>query len=187
MRRIEAVSGRGAERTVSDRFAILDGLSRDVQAPIGDLEQRVQTLLKDLDERRRHTESLDRRLSVQSAESLLDAKQQVGGVTVLAARADASSADSLRDMGDWLRDKLGSGVVVLGAVVNERPVLIAMVTADLVETGLNAADIARGAARAMGGGGGGRADVAQAGGKSADKLDEALSLVPGLVEQAGRS
>ena len=108
-------------------------------------------------------------------------------MTVLAARADASSADSLRDMGDWLRDKLGSGVVVLGAVVNERPVLIAMVTADLVETGLNAADIARGAARAMGGGGGGRADVAQAGGKSADKLDEALSLVPGLVEQAGRS
>ncbi len=88
-------------------------------------------------------------------------------------------------MGDWLRDKLGRGVVVLGSVVDDRPVLIAMVTADLVEGGYDASDIARGAAKAIQGGGGGRPEVAQAGGRRADKLDEALALVPDLVRQKG--
>ena len=86
-------------------------------------------------------------------------------------------------MGDWLRDKMGSGVIVLGSVIDERPLLVSMVTNDLVARGLDASVIARGAAKAIQGGGGGRPDVAQAGGRLADKLDEALSLVPGLVRE----
>ena len=87
-------------------------------------------------------------------------------------------------MGDYLRDKLGSGVVVLGSVINDRPMLVAMVTSDLIEAkGLNAVDIARGAAKAVGGGGGGRPEVAQAGGRDASKLDDALALAPGLVRE----
>ena len=79
---------------------------------------------------------------------------------------------------------MGSGVVVLGSVINERPMLIAMVTPDLVASGLNASDIARGAAKEMGGGGGGKPDVAQAGGRLVDKLDDALELVPALVRES---
>ena len=106
------------------------------------------------------------------------------GVAVLTARVPVSNADSLREMGDYLRDKLGSGVVVLGSVINDRPMLVAMVTNDLIEArGLNAAEIARGAAKAVGGGGGGRAEVAQAGGRDASKLDDALALVPELVRE----
>ena len=106
-------------------------------------------------------------------------------MTLLAARASASSMEGLRQIGDWLRDKLDSGVVVLGAVVDERPILVAMVTADLVASGVNASEIVKGAAKAIQGGGGGRADVAQAGGRRADKLDQALRLVPGLLHPKG--
>ena len=84
-------------------------------------------------------------------------------------------------MGDRLRDKLGSGVVVLGSTFNGRPGLLAMVTPDLVERGLDAGAIVNEAARVMGGGGGGQPRLAQAGGKDASKLDDALAAVADIV------
>ena len=187
LRRIEAVTGRGGERTVRERLHRQDALARLLQTTGPELEGRVESLLDELDGLRRQNEALERRLSLAAAEGLLDQRQDVDGVSVLAARANISSVDALREMGDWLRDKLRSGVVVLGSVVNERPVLVAMVTPDLVAAGLDASVIARGAAKAIQGGGGGRADVAQAGGRRADKLDEALALVPGLVRDGAAS
>ena len=185
MRRIEAVSGRGAERTVRERFNVADDTASRLQTTVLETPVRAQGLLDELDDLRHRNEALERKLSLQSAEGLLDLTQDVDGVSVLAQKVSASNVDALREIGDWLRDKLGSGVVVLGAVVNDQPVLVAMVTADLVATGLNAAEIAKGAAKAIGGGGGGRPDVAQAGGRRADKLDEALGLVPDLVRGKG--
>ena len=88
-------------------------------------------------------------------------------------------------MGDWLRDKLGSGVVVLGSVVDSRPLLITMVTPDLVSQGISAVDIIRDIAKVIGGGGGGRPEVAQAGGRKPEKLDEALGLVAGILARRG--
>ena len=185
MRRIEAISGRAAERMVWDRFHREERLAQSLQTTPGAMEDRVRSLLEELDDLQRQQEAMERRLSLQSAEGLLSSAQDVDGVTVLSARAAAANADSLREVGDYLRDKLGSGVVVLGAVVNDRPMLVAMVTRDLIEDrGLNAADIARGAARVVGGGGGGRPDVAQAGGRDASKLDAALAEVPDLVRAA---
>ena len=183
MRRIEAISGRAAERLVWERFQREDRLARTLQTSPQEIEQRVKGLLDDIDTLQRERESVERRLSLQSAEGLLSLARQVDGVTVLVTRTTAANADSLREVGDWLRDKLGSGVVVLGSVIDDRPMLVAMVTPDLVERGLDAAEIARGAARAIGGGGGGRADVAQAGGRDADSLDDALDLVPDLVRE----
>ena len=183
VRRIEAVSGRGAEAVVWDRFGREERVAHALQTSPPELEARVQTLLEEVTELRSKNEALERKMSLQSAEGLLEAKQQVNGVTVLATIASATNVDGLRQIGDWLRDKLGSGVVVLGAVVDERPVLVAMVTADLVDRGISAADIVKGAAKAIQGGGGGRPDVAQAGGRRADKLDEALGLVLDLVRQ----
>ncbi len=185
MRRIEAVSGRAAERMVWDRFHREERVARTLQTSPQEVETRVLALMDELDSLQRGREAMERRLSLQSAEGLLDSVQDVGGVQVLSVRATAANADSLREMGDYLRDKMRSGVVVLGSVINDRPMLVSMVTSDLVsEKGLNAADIARTAARAIGGGGGGRPDVAQAGGRDASKLDEALALVPGIVSES---
>ena len=184
MRRIEAVSGRAAERLVWERFRREEAVARRLQVPPTEAEDRVESLVAALDEANRALAALERRQSLLAAESLLADCQDVGGVSVLAARTTAASADSLREVGDWLRDKLGSGVVVLGSVIGERPLLVSMVTADLVEQGLDASVIARGAAKAIQGGGGGRPDVAQAGGRRADRLDDALALVPGLVRES---
>jgi alanyl-tRNA synthetase len=183
MRRIEAISGREAERMVWERSQREDRLARTLQTSPQEIEDRVKGLLDEIDTLQREREAVERRLSLQSAEGLLSLARQVDGVTVLATRATAATADSLREVGDWLRDKLGSAVVVLGSVIDDRPMLVAMVTPDLVERGLDAAEIARGAARAIGGGGGGRADLAQAGGRDADNLDDALGLVPDLVRE----
>ncbi len=188
MRRIEAISGRAAERMVWDRFKREERVAQTLQTSPAEVEERVQSLMAEIDSLQREQEAMERRLSLQAAEGLLTQAQDVDGVTVLSARAAAASADSLREVGDYLRDKLGSGVVVLGAVVNDRPMLVSMVTRDLIDgRGLNASDIARGAARVVGGGGGGRPDVAQAGGRDASKLDDALAQVPDLVREAAGS
>ena len=181
LRRIEAVSGRGAERVVKDRFSSEAAVASLLNTSVAGVEERVKGLLEELDAARRANEVLERRASAQSAHGLLELKQDVDGVPVLASSVEASNVDAMRDMGDWLRDKLGSGVVVLGAVIGGRPVLVAMVTPDLVSRGHSASDIVKGAAKAIGGGGGGRPDVAQAGGRRADGLEEALGLVHRLV------
>jgi alanyl-tRNA synthetase len=87
-------------------------------------------------------------------------------------------------MGDWLRDRLKSAVIVLGTVQNERPNFVAMVTPDLVARGLSAGDIIKQVAKVAGGGGGGKPDVAQAGGKDKAKLDEALGVVKEIIANA---
>ena len=185
MRRIEAVSGRAAERMAWDRFRREERLAAALQTTPAEAQARVQALLDEVDALRREREAMERRMSLRSADALLTQAREVNGVTILAARADASSADSLREMGDYLRDKLGSGVIALGAAVNDRPILAVMVTDDLVaERGLNAAEIARSAARLMGGGGGGRPNVAQAGGRDASKLDAALARTRDLAGEA---
>ena len=84
-------------------------------------------------------------------------------------------------MGDFLRDKLRSAVVVLGTLSEGGPILVAMATSDLVERGIDSGSLARNAAKLMGGGGGGRPDMAQAGGRQPEKLDDALASVPALV------
>ena len=188
MRRIEAISGRSAERMVWDRFKREERIAQTLQTSPAEVEERVRSLMAELDGLQREQEAMERRLSLQAADGLLTQAQDIDGVTVLSARASAASADSLREVGDYLRDKLGSGVVVLGSVINDRPMLVAMVTRDLIDArGLNAADIARGAARVVGGGGGGRPDVAQAGGRDASRLDDALAQVPNLVREAASS
>ena len=181
MRRIEAVSGRAAERLVWDRFNREERLANFLQTSPGELKERVTGLVEQLDLATRQLENLEKKLSLQSAESLLANVEEIAGIKVLAAETIASSADLLRSAGDWLKNKLGAGVVVLGAVINENPMIVAMVTPDLVAKGLDAAHIAREAAKVMGGGGGGRPESAQAGGRDAEKLHEALSLVPTII------
>ena len=103
------------------------------------------------------------------------------GARVLAARVDAEGKDVLRQLGDRLRDRIGSGGVVLGAVIDGKPSLLAMVTPDVVARGVKAGDIVRETAAMVDGRGGGRADIAEAGGKDPEKLDEALAAVAALV------
>ena len=183
MRRLEAVSGRAAERLVWERFSQQDGVSRLLQTSPPELEARVGDLLAEIDDLRRQLEATERRNALQAAELLLDMRQDVNGVSVLAARVDASNADSLREISDWLRDKMGSGIVILGAVINDRPTISIGITRDLVAAGADAREYARDLGKIIGGGGGGRADMAQAGGRDASRLDDAIAGAPDLARQ----
>ena len=181
IRRIEAVTGRGGEEWVGQRLRQLDEAAALLRTAPAELPQRIESLLAQAEEARRTLRAGQREASRQEADTLLEEVRDVGGVRVLAVRGDAPDAQALRELGDRLRDKMGSGVVVLGSVFNGRPGLLAMVTPDLVERGLDAGAIVNEAARVMGGGGGGQPRLAQAGGKDASKLDDALAAVADIV------
>ena len=148
-----------------------------------ELGSAVQRIQDENDELRRQIQALERQNTLQAAEILLDTRQDVNGVSVLSARTEASNADGMREISDWLRDKMGSGIVVLGAVVNDRPTISVGITRDLVDDGADARVYARELGRIIGGGGGGRPDMAQAGGRNADKLDAAIEGAADIVRQ----
>ena len=184
MRRIEAVTGRAAEGMLVDDAATLERLSKKLQTPVGDLESRLDSFIQETEDLRRRLASLERTALRSEAEDLLGRLVEVDGVKVVTGRTSASSAEAMREMGDFLKAKLSSAVVVLSAVINGSPLLVSMVTRDLVDRGVHAGNLARDTAKVMGGGGGGQAEMAQAGGRQVEKLDEALRGVPDLVRQS---
>jgi alanyl-tRNA synthetase len=142
--------------------------------------QRLQEQHRQLE---RQLEQTRAKLSRQQSETLLSHAVRLNGLAVLAEQVEANDVDALRQMTDWFRDKLGSSVVVLGSVINEKPMLVAAATDDAIEKGIHAGNLVRDAAKIVGGGGGGRPNMAQAGGRHADKLPEALEQVAGWVEE----
>jgi alanyl-tRNA synthetase len=187
MRRIEAVTGRAAEQLFVDQAARLEVLSRKLQTPVADLEARLDSFIQDTEQLRRRLAALERSALRSEAEGMLGRVQEVDGVKLVAGRTSATSAEAMREMGDFIKARLSSVVVVLGSVINGNPVLVTMVTSDLVAKGLHAGNIARDTARVVGGGGGGQPEMAQAGGRQANKLDEALRGVPELVRRGVQS
>ena len=181
LRRIEAVTGREAEAFIDRSLNSLEGMAQSLEASPENAPEKLTGLLNELETEKKYTLSLERELARKEAESLMGQVEVVKGVKVLSARVSSDSQQVLREMADFLRDSLKSGIVVLGAVSGDRPVFIATVTPDLVAKGYNAGDIVKQVSKVAGGGGGGKANFAQAGGKDKNKLDEALHLVKSLI------
>ncbi len=181
MRRIEAVTGRAAEELVVQQSATLQAISQKLQAPVHELEARLDAYMADTDALRRRLAETERVGRRAEAESLLGRVRDVDGVKLVASVTSANNVESMREMGDYLKQKLDSVVVALGAVIEGSPMIVTMVTPDLVSRGLHAGNIARDSAKLMGGGGGGRPEIAQAGGRQPDRLGAALDAVSGLV------
>ncbi|MCB8944935.1 MAG: alanine--tRNA ligase [Ardenticatenaceae bacterium] len=184
VRRVEAVTGRGAQALVTERLHTLERLAHKLNAPLPEVENRLESLLNENRQLQKELEQAQRQLAKGQFDDLLAQMQQVNGVNVLAAQVVVADVNGLREMADWFRDKVGSGTAVLATVNNDKPIIIAVVTPDLIQRGMKAGDLVREVAKIVGGGGGGRPDMAQAGGKDASKLGEALAVVPGLVEKA---
>jgi alanyl-tRNA synthetase len=184
VRRVEAVTGRAAQRLIADRLDTLDRVAQMLNMPLNDVETRLESLLADNKAMQKEITQLQRKFARVQFSSLLSQVQQVDGVNVLAAQVDVSGVDNLREMADWYRDNVGSGTAVLATVSNGKPLLIATVTDDLIKRGLKAGDLIRDVAKIVGGGGGGRPNMAQAGGRDPEKIPEALAMVPVLIEAA---
>jgi alanyl-tRNA synthetase len=183
VRRIEAVTGRVAQQLVQRRLDVLDAAATHLDSLPEEVDRAVLRLMGELNNREKEIAQLRRELARLEFESLLQQVQEVDEVRVLAAAVQAKDMDTLREMSDWFRNELRSIVLVLGAVINDKPSFVAAVTPDLVERGLRAGELIKRVARVVGGGGGGRPTMAQAGGRDPDRLGEALALVPGLVSE----
>jgi len=183
VRRIEAVTGRGAVELIERQLGIFQRTAAYLGVSPGEVDRKVLGLLDELQSARKEITRLQERLARREFEALLDQIQSVAGLSLLSARVTAPSMEVLREMTDWFRDRLGSGVVVLGTVLGERPAFVVAVTPDLVERGVDAARLVRDMARVVGGGGGGKSTLAQAGGRDPSRLDEALHQAPRILKE----
>jgi alanyl-tRNA synthetase len=181
LHRIEAVTGRKAESLIESRLTALQDLAKEVEGSLEEVPGKVKALISELEAERKRALSLERELSRRIAEDLPGQAEQVSGVTVLAAKVPALTMPILREMGDILRDRLKSAIIVLATVYNGKPSFLTMVTPDLIAKGFHAGDIINQVAKVTGGGGGGKAAMAQAGGKDAAKIEEALKLVKSVI------
>jgi alanyl-tRNA synthetase len=178
LRRIEALTGVGAEGFIRERLRLLRGLAGQVGAQSAEgIEAKVDDLLHRNREQAREVTAARAELAGLRAGSLMDGRVDVGGVAVLAARVEAADAAALRGQVTALIEQLGDGVVVLGAVIDGQPRVVAAVSDASVAAGLHAGQLVKAVAADLGGGGGGRPNMAEAGGRDAGALDAALAAV----------
>ncbi len=183
VRRIEALTGIAAIERMLAQQRVLEETARDLRVTWTDVPTHVAAVQERSRTVERETERLRSQVAGSQVGDLLDAAIAVDGTRVLAARVDAGSKDLLRQLGDRVRDRLDSGVIVLGTVIDGRPSLLSMVTPDLITRGVRAGDVVREAATIIEGRGGGRPELAEAGGKDPSKLDDALAAVAGIVQR----
>lgn len=182
LRRIEAVAGSEALSYIRDLTDQLTGIAAILKAQPQETVKKVHAMTLQIKDLEREVQQLTAKLSKFEADSILDKRCTVHGIDVLAARVQASDMDNLRQTADMLKDKMTEGVIVLGAVADTKVNLVTVVhPAGL--GGLHAGKIIKEVASITGGGGGGRPDMAQAGGKDPSKLGEALDKVPSIIKQ----
>ena len=181
IRRIEAVTGRAALDLIQQRITVLDNAASYLKTTAGELDRKVLSLLDESQGYQKEITRLRRELALRDLDGMLADMETVAGVPVLTGQIAHGDSDTLREMADRFRQKVPSGVAVFGAVKDGKPALIACVTDDLVKRGLNAGAIVRQIAGVIGGSGGGKPNLAQAGGKDPSRLAEALAMVRSVI------
>jgi alanyl-tRNA synthetase len=181
IRRIEALTGSAALDYLLGLHRQTTDLARELRVGVDEIPGEVAALQQALRERERRLEQLQLQLATSDIDALLGQARAVDGTQVLVSRIEAGDRDTLLRVGDRLRDRLRSGVIVLGASIDERPALLAMVTNDQTGRGIHAGKIIQELAPLVGGRGGGRPELAQGGGTEIAKLDDALAAAPDVV------
>ncbi len=183
VRRIEALAGRAAYDDIRSLYRREEEVVSLLSAGSGrQVVTKVQALLTSLKSRDKQVADLSARLAGADLEGLFAGAKKIGDVRVISSVIPLDSPKTLREIGDKVRDNIGSGVAVLGGGINGKVALLAIVTSDLTAR-LKAGEIVNKVAAVVGGKGGGRPDMAQAGGPMLDKLDEAIKGVPEIVTQ----
>ena len=176
-RRIEAVTGAGAYKLMADQINTLKEAAAKLKTTSKDVPARIEAVLAEIKELQRENDSLSAKLSNIEAGNLVSKVKEVSGIHVLVAKVPATDMNNLRAMADDLKQKLDPVILVLGSAQGDKVNLIAGVTKDYIDKGFHAGKLIKEVATRCGGGGGGRPDMAQAGGKDPEKLDAALDYV----------
>ena len=184
LRRVEAVTGRGAEALINERQAILDQMASSLKVAYHELPAKIVQLGASLNSSSKTILSLQRELSRHEVARLLKENiKDLNGVKVLVAQVSSIPMGSLLEMGDILKAELKSGVIVLATVYDDKPCFIGMATADMVSRGVHSGKLIKRVSEIAGGSGGGKPEMAQAGAKYKEKINEALQAVPKFVEE----
>ena len=183
VRRIEALTGEGALLHYQAQEDEVRTLAQMVKTSPDKLVARVEQLLAEQKELSKELEKLKAKMAGGAADEMLSKKVDINGVAVLAAEVKDMDANAMRTLGDQLKNKLGSGVIVLAGAAGGKVSLMAMATDDAVKKGAHAGNIIKAAAAVCGGGGGGRPNMAQAGGKDASKIADALEKAKEIVAE----
>ncbi|OJX41499.1 MAG: alanine--tRNA ligase [Chloroflexi bacterium 44-23] len=181
IRRIEAITGREAYQYLHRQSQLVKTIEHQLNSSDDHLLERISSLQNELEAEKNESNRFRQLLVGQAFLNQLEDVERVSDFVVLAKLIPEADSDTLRSMTDRFRSRYKSGVVVLGSVQNNKPVLIVAVTEDLVSRGLNAGNIVKTLSEMLGGGGGGRPTLAQAGGKDAEKLPEAISLAISVI------
>lgn len=185
-RRIEAVTGKSAYELMNDQVGLLKEAAGKMKTNPKDILTRVDGLFAEVKQLQKESESLAAKLSNIEAGNLTDSVMTVDGVNVLAAKVNVADMNNLRTMMDDLKNKLESAVVVLASVNDDKVNILAGVTKDLISQGYHAGKLVKEVASRCGGGGGGRPDMAQAGGKNPAQVEEALAFVQEYVKSVSK-
>lgn len=181
VRRIEALTGTEALKHYQAQEDEIKEICRLVKATPDKLVARLESLLAEQKELARELEKLKAKMAGGAADDILGKKVDIAGVAVLVTEVKDTDANGMRTLGDQLKNKLGSGVIVLAGGSGDKVNLLAMATDDVVAKGVHAGNIIKAAAAVCGGGGGGRPNMAQAGGKDASKIGDALETAKALI------
>lgn len=183
VRRIEALTGTEALKYYQSQEEQIKQICKVVKANAENVVYRVEQIVSEQKESAKEIEKLKSKLAGDAVEEILSQKQQIKGISVICANVKDADVNTLKTMGDQLKIKLGSGVVVLASGKGDKVNLIAMATDDVIKKGIHAGNIVKAAAVCCGGGGGGRPNMAQAGGKDASKIEQALQKAKEVIQQ----
>ena len=182
VRRIEALTGNNVLSFYKEMENNLMNIAKQLKTTPADIQDKVSHLQKEVKELQSENESLKSKMAQESLGDVMNQIVEVKGIKVLASAVKDVDMNGLRDLGDQLKEKLGEGVVVLASAKDGKVSLLAMVTPGAMASGAHAGNLIKGVAAIVGGGGGGRPNMAQAGGKNPDKIPEAIAKVAELVE-----
>jgi len=184
IRRIEAVTGEAADKILRQEKRELAKLRQMLNVSSGELLEKVKTLLEDNKRLLKTVSELNLKIVRYQINEVVNQAHTFDGVKIIATQVSSHNVEELKQIGDILRSKLGSGVGVLGSVINQKAFLLCVVTDDLIkQKNIKAGEIVSRLARIIGGGGGGHAHMAQAGGKDVGKLDLALAKTKDVVAE----
>ena len=182
VRRIEAVTGLKAYDYVKEVEQQIYKASELLKGNKKDIINKIQTMVEEHKSLEKEIGKLKSELTLSKLDDIINSAINVEGIVVICKRIDDLDGDSLRQLGDKIKDKLGSVLIVLGSSKDDKVSFISMATKDLIDKGIHAGNIIREVAKIAGGCGGGRPDMAQAGGKHVEKIDEALNIVSSIVK-----
>lgn len=182
VRRIEAITGKAVYEYLKERDAVIADVCITLKAKEDNLTQRATQLVEENKSLAKDLHEIKAKMSLQSADSILDSKVEINGVNLVTAKFEDMDMNTLRETADSLRDKLGSGVVVMANVVDNKVNFIVTATKDVLEKGIHSGNIVREVAQIAGGKGGGRPNMAQAGANDVTKVEEALNYAGEVIK-----